>query len=173
MTDEEFDTFIKKYRPMMKKIANLYVNSDDADDVVQNVCIKLHKHRTVLAEIENIDNWLFYVVRNHCYDDLRKQKSKSGNISYEYNADYIDTIFKDDDILQGYIRRERNRTVKNCVDELSEGLKLPVLLYYFEDMSVDEVAKVLDMPATTVKWRLHTARLKLKIKIIKGEIYYD
>jgi RNA polymerase sigma factor, sigma-70 family len=173
VTDEAFDTFIQKYRPIMKKIANLYVNSDDAEDVVQNVCIKLHKHRDKLAEIENIDNWLFYVVRNHCYDDLRQRKSKSGNISYEYNADYIDTIFKDDDIIKDYIRQERNQAVKKCVDELPDGIKLPVLLYYFEDMSVDEVAKTLDMPTTTVKWRLNSARVKLKTKIIKGDIYYE
>ena len=173
MTDEAFDTFINKYRPVMKKIANLYVNSDDAEDVAQNVCIKLHKNRDKLAEIDNIDNWLFYVVRNNCYDDLRRRKLKNVNILYEYNADYIDTIFKEDDILNKYIRREINQSVAKYVDELPEGLKLPVLLYYFEDMSVDEVAKVLDMPITTVKWRLHTARLKLKTKIIKGEIYYD
>jgi len=164
--DNAFDMLIQMYRPMMKKIAKLYVKADDTDDIIQNVCIKILKYRERLATVENIDNWLFYVVRNNCYDNNRRSKGEI--VSYEYNAEYIDSMFNDDSILDYYLRKETNETLSQYIDELPDGLKLPVMLYYFQDMSVDEVSKVLELPATTVKWRLHTARLKLKVKIING-----
>lgn len=164
--NEAFDTFINMYRPMMKKFAGLYINANDTEDVVQNVCMKLFRYREKLADIDNIENWLFYVVRNNCYDDIRK--SKGSNISYEYNNEYIDTIFKDDDIISYYIEKESSQIISKYIDQLPDGLKLPVILYYFEEMSVDEIANTMKIPYSTVKWRLHSARLKLKEKIIKG-----
>lgn len=169
--DDTFNTFINMYRSMMKKFARLYVNANDIEDVVQNVCMKLLQYRERLAEVDNIENWLFYVVRNSCYDELRK--SKDSNISYEYNHDYIDSMYAEDDILNKYITRESSRMISQCIDELSDGLKIPVKLYYIEKLSIDDIAKVMNINYSTVKWRLHVARLKLKTKILKGENWYE
>ena len=164
--DNAFDTLIDMYRPMMRKIAKLYTHANDVDDVIQNAWIKIIKYRDRLSTVENMENWLFYVVRNSCYDN--NKRSKHEIVSYEYNAEYFDSMFKDESILDYYLRKETNETLSQYIDELPDGLKLPVMLYYFQEMSVDEVAKTMNLPNSTIKWRLHTARLKLKTKIING-----
>lgn len=160
--NEAFQEFMSLYRPKMKQFADMFTR--DGDDIVQDVCERLCMHRERLAKIENIDNWLFYVIRNRCYDEARRKKY---DISYEYNVDYVDKLFCDGDILEKIIAKEDKNVITRYIDELPEALKLPILLHYFEQIPVTDVVRILNVPYTTAKWRMHAARLKLKEKIIK------
>lgn len=166
--EESLTEFIQTYRPMMIKFARLYINANNIEDIVQNVCLKLFRYRELLADVDNIENWLFYVIRNNCYDEIRK--SHNSSISYEYTEAFIDSIIHDFDILDIFIDKETNRKISQYINELPDGLKYPVLLYYFNDMPLEEISKILEIPYTTAKWRLHSARLKLKEKIIREKL---
>lgn len=170
--DESLTEFIQIYRPMMIKFARLYINTskniEDIEDIVQNVCLKLFRYREALADVDNVENWLFYVIRNNCYDEIRK--AKNNEISFEYNESFVDSVIHDTDILDIFINKETNRKISQYINELPDGLKYPVLMYYFNNLSIDEIGKALKIPYTTAKWRLHSARLKLKEKIIREKL---
>lgn len=70
-----------------------------------------------------------------------------------------------EDVLEDYLRRERIQAVRKAVSRLKEKYKVPILLYYMEQMSVAEVAAVMGIPQGTVKSRLNTARNHLESEL--------
>lgn len=76
--------------------------------------------------------------------------------------------------LEGdYIRKEEALLVRGAVSRLPDKLKMPVLLYYMEDLPVSQIAQILKIPAGTVKSRLYHARKKLQkeLEVVLDEEY--
>ena len=80
-----------------------------------------------------------------------------------------ETIGGEEDLLQDYLREEQCRVVREAVSFLPEKYRVPVLLYYMEEMPVADVAEVLGIPPGTVKSRLSVARKRLESEL---EGYY-
>ena len=70
-----------------------------------------------------------------------------------------------EDVLEDYLRQEQLQMVRKAVSGLKEKYKIPILLYYMEQMSVAEVAAVMGIPQGTVKSRLNTARKCLESEL--------
>lgn len=66
------------------------------------------------------------------------------------------------------VAREEGRLVRRCIRELEDRYRIPVYLFYMEELSVGEIASVLRLPRGTVKSRLHKARQLLKKKLEVG-----
>ncbi len=67
-----------------------------------------------------------------------------------------------------FLKDELYKKVNSCINELDDKLKLPVILYYSEEMSTEQISAILKCPQGTVKSRLHKARTVLKDKL---EVY--
>ena len=74
-----------------------------------------------------------------------------------------------------FIKREELIKVRKLVNELPDKMKIVILMYYMEDMSIDEISKTLDIPVGTVKSRLHQSKKKLKerLSIYEGKDGYS
>ncbi len=86
-----------------------------------------------------------------------------------FREEMEETIGGEGDILQDCLREEQCRLVREAVAALPEKYRVPILLYYMEEMQVAEVAKVLGIPPGTVKSRLSVARKRLESEL---EGYY-
>ena len=86
-----------------------------------------------------------------------------------FNEEMGETIGGEEDLLQDYLREEQCRVVREAVSSLPEKYRVPVLLYYMEEMPVADVAEVLGIPPGTVKSRLSVARKRLESEL---EGYY-
>lgn len=82
---------VERFNKNMITVAEIYVRQE-AEDIVQNVWVRIYERREILRTVQNIENWLFYVVKHHCIDFLRKNK-KSNNISLEINQAFNSSIF--------------------------------------------------------------------------------
>ena len=140
--------------------AKIYAGNE-AEDIVQNVWARLYERREILRTVENIENWLFYVVKHHCMDFLRKNKKKQ-NISLEINQGYIDSLVHGDDILEIILNRRSNEELHEKIIELGELYYMPIILYYFEDLSLKEISEILGVSVSTLKGRLYIGRQLLK-----------
>lgn len=77
----------------------------------------------------------------------------------------------DDVILEQAIKSERNQFVWENIRKLSKEQQMVIIMKYYENMKIDEIAVVLDCPEGTIKSRLHMAKKLLK-KYLKRHIYY-
>ena len=150
--------------------AKIYA-ANEAEDIVQNVWARLYERREILRTVENIENWLFYVVKHHCMDFLRKNKKKQ-NISLEINQGYIDSLVHGDDILEIILKWRSNEELHEKIIELGELYYMPIILYYFEDLSLKEISEILGLSVSTLKGRLYIGRQLLK-KALANNNYFN
>lgn len=86
---------------------------------------------------------------------LRQQKVTAMHISCLETADIADEKYDVDEIVE---RNEIKERVRYAVDSLQNKYKIPVLLFYMEEMNISQIASILKIPQGTVKSRLYKAR---------------
>ncbi len=145
-------------------------NNSDAEDILQESYIKALSKIRELDKPESFQSWLNQIVANKSKDCLKKKKPSlfeaEENEVFELIPDE-DTDFTPEDNLD---KAELQKAVMEVLDELGEEKKACVMMMYFEELSVGEIAQALEIPEGTVKTRLFSARKDLKGKFEKRGI---
>ena len=160
LTDETFDIIVMGYSQIIFRVAYSYTkNIFDADDIVQEVFLKLYRARKVFENEEHIKNWLIRVAINHSLDLIRR-KQREMLIDTEYINNLPDTSDAD----------EKNEEIRKCVMSLKDNYKNVIILFYYDNYTIKEISNILKMSESNVKVTLNRARKKLKEEIIKRGI---
>lgn len=148
-----FDSFYYSAYKILK-------SPEDAADVVQDVMIELYRD---LGKLNNYQSFVAYANRKifgKSVDCLRRQQRWSF-VEDLGLAEEQET--GDDFIPEAYLAsRERRARVLQAVDTLSDHLRVLVMMHYYQQMSIAEIAQTLDMTQGAVKTGLSRARAKLK-----------
>lgn len=151
--DVSSENVIKRYFDMVYKLAlSQTKNKTAADDVVQEVFLRYIEHEGDFKDTEHIKAWLIRVTIN-C--------SKSTFLSSWYR--------KTEPLTEDLVFTEPEKSeVYYSVLELDLKYRAVIHLYYYEDMSVEEISKALNIKTGTVKSRLYRGREMLKKKLKGG-----
>lgn len=145
-------------------------NNQDAEDILQESYITALDKISTLDKPESFVGWFHRIVANKAKDSLKKKKPTlfdcDENDAFEVIPDE-DTDFMPEASVD---KSELHKIVMSVLDELSEEKRACVLMYYFEECSVNDIAETLDVPVSTVKNRLFTARKDLQGKFSKRGI---
>lgn len=160
-TSQDLRQTVEKYKNDVYAVAYSRLKSKtDADDVFQETFL-LYYQKTLNFENEAARKaWLIRTALNLC---------KKHNLSLW--ATRVDRLDDNEETVgeEGLISSEENEVLQ-AVLSLKEKLRLPVYLYYFSGLSIDEIARVLEIKSGTVQVRLVRARKELKKKL-KGEYF--
>lgn len=149
------DEILRSYESMYH-LAYTYVhNENDAMDIVQESAYKAIKNANKVKDEAYIKTWIWRIVINTSLDYLRKQK-KVIPLDQCYDAASEDK-YKDLDTI-------------NALDILSPKEKSIIVLRYFEDKQLNEIAEILNENLSTVKSILYRSLKKLRIELTKGEM---
>lgn len=150
-----FMELIKSNEKSMYKVAKAMVfNEEDIKDVFQDTIIKAYESIEKLKEPQYFSTWLIRILINNCNDVIKKRKKV---ISLE--------IVKE----ESYKEKFKNVDLYMAINELEEDLKMVIIMFYFMDMAIKEIAKAQSIAEGTVKSRLNRARKKLEEKLSKEE----
>ena len=156
LTDERFEAIITKYHSSLISLAYSYMyDSFYAEDIVQDSFIKLYRTCKRFESEEHIKNWLIKVTINGCLNAL-KRKSKEPLIETELINNFPDS--SEDD-------KEKNEDIYSCICSLKDEYKTIIILYYYDNYNLKEIANILKISESNASSRLVRARIKLK-KII-------
>lgn len=151
MKEDMFTDCVKRNINRLYLIAFSYMGKrDEAEDAVQNVFVKLWNSKTDFDNDEHIDKWLSKVCINECKKTL-KYMLRHNSVSLEEATTY--PVFDKDSYFEVY----------NAVQSLKKNDRLVIHLFYYEQLSVKEIAALLHLSENAVKTRLHRARSTLKI----------
>lgn len=146
---EAFIELINENRLNIYRVAKgILTNEYDIEDAIQNTVIKAFENINTLRNDDYFRTWIIRILINECKNILRKNKRI---VSFE------DVI-----VEEKYIDKYENMDLTKAIASLNEDLRIITLLYYFEDMSTVEIAKMLEIPEGTVRSRLSRAREKLR-----------
>jgi len=137
---------------------------EDAEDATQEVFIRLGKGIASFRGDSAFKTWLFRMAINVVKDQFRKNAKKRKNVAFDESFEIESADESSEEVVF-------KKQVVKAVDGLPPKLKQVVILVYGEDMSHQEVAKILGCSEGTVSWRIHEAKKKLsgvkeKVKFI-------
>jgi len=136
-----------------------------ADDIVQDVFIKLFENLNYIHNKQSIQFWLFKTARNEMMSFLRNTKNKK---LYSNSVDLEDVeIENTNSLIDDIENKELNKLILNELDLMNEDFKEVFVLKEFSGLSYKEIAALLDIDEELVKSRLYKARQKLINKISK------
>lgn len=167
-----YSEIIDRYSGKVYSTAYSYThNQEEAKDLVQEILIKTYNSLNGFKADAKFSTWLYRIAVNSCIDWSRKKKSKviMTAISFE-DTDILDIIVSDAEGPEEQLLQQENKEViRNAVDDLPEIYKTVLILYYFEELQVQEICSILDIPKKTIETRLYRAKKLLK-SILKQEL---
>jgi RNA polymerase sigma-70 factor (ECF subfamily) len=148
MKEKNVEKIVRKYADLVYRVAlTMLKNKDDAEDIFQEVFMKVCSGNVKFFSEEHEKAWIIRVTKNQCLDFLKRSCNK--------NKSELDENISDKDT-------DDNSYVFNEVMKLPEKFRLVIYLFYYEGYKINEIAKMLDENESTLKSRLVKARALLK-----------
>lgn len=155
-----FEELLSKYGKGAETYVKYKVSvKEDAEDILQETYVQAFNSIDSLKDEEAFRPWLISIARNKVNDYYRKK------------ADVTEVPFDDAVIQYVTINRPVNTSVSETMKLLDDEERELLHLYYWEDMSVKDIARELNIPEGTVKSRLHKARKSFEKKYPKEELH--
>lgn len=159
--EDVFVQFIREQKERFYLLAYSYTkNEQDALDIVQDSIQKAIVSLDRLENVEYMKSWFYKIVVRTAIDFLRKHKrlQMTGDDTLLYLTPTQEDIYKNVDLEQ-------------ALDELPQMYREVVILHYFEDLKLTDVANILNIKLSTAKSRLYKALKLLKIQLqdVEGE----
>lgn len=165
-----FSYFVDKYKDIVFSIAlKVLRNREDAEEMAQESFIKAFKSLHTFKGNAKFSTWLYRITYNNCISEVRKKKLKYVSTDEVQISDDVEEMNFD-----GIPEENRSKYVKAALEKLPEDEYTLILLYYFEDKSVEEIGEITRMTESNVKVKLFRARKKLFTLLndmLKEEIY--
>lgn len=153
MDEQTFLTYLQAAENTLYHVACTLLRSEaDRCDALQDTALRAWQHRNSLRQTEYFTTWAVRILINVCRSMARKQ------------GRMVPT-----DTLQERPAPEEDRELHLVLDAMPERHRLPLVLFYLEGFSIQEVARTLGIPTGTAKYRLHQARKALKLEITDGK----
>jgi len=152
-----WDQLFHRYQlPLYVYVFELVHHEQTALDVVQETFIAAAKHIGSLREDRKFGSWLFGIAHQKCIQRWRKKTE----VLLDEIPEAVDEADEGpDDLL---IRREQEAEFMKLLDQLPVPQRSVLLLHFMEEFSIDEIAKITETQAGTVKSRLHYAKKALR-----------
>jgi RNA polymerase sigma factor (sigma-70 family) len=152
---EAFRVLMRRYQPMVESLArSLVAPPHAAEDLAQEALVQAWLSLEQLRDATRFKSWLHGIVVNVGRTWRRRQPPAA-----------LPLRDGDGDAVDPYAPLELRWVLQAAVWELSGSLRGPMSLFYFDDLSISEVADRLDLPPGTVKRRLHQGRRRLQQRL--------
>jgi RNA polymerase sigma-70 factor (ECF subfamily) len=165
---DAYQKLFEKYAPRIYRFAFSYLkNKPDAEELVQNVFLKIWEKRNLLDSSQNIKAFVFKVAVNTIYDFIRKK-----NMEYAFE-DYARLNYSpgEDSTWHSIIFEEMQQNLRQLVSQLPEQQQKIFQLSKLDGLSNDEIARQLNLSKRTVENHLYRALTFLK-KHFKAETLF-
>lgn len=168
--DVSFEEIISPYVEHLYRIAYHYTqNQSDAEDLVQDLLVKLFPKTAEMRQVDNLKAWLARSLYNLFIDKTRQANRQPTNKaeSLDDENQYFTPSAAPSSTPQ---QHDLIRDLERALGQLSEDHRLVVVLHDVESYTLEEVSKIYDIPVGTLKSRLHRARAQLRKYLSDGTI---
>ncbi len=148
-TDKEIKEMYDRNIDMLYRISYTYFQGDKAkaEDVIQDLFLKVIDKNIRFENNEHEKAWFIVAIRNQCKNLLKRKWNEDVELDFDIASN------------------EQEDNIIDLVMQLPNEYKLPIYLFYYENYSCIEIAKILNVPENTIYSYLNRGRKKLKIMI--------
>lgn len=165
---DAFEELVHRYKGMLFYVIYPCLRDyHESQDIVQEVFFQLYRSLDTIRLDGSLKAWLFKVARNRCLDRLRRKRptyfSEAGLDTEEDEESPLDVLVDIDPLPEEQLeQREQAKRLRGAIRELPEKYRLVVALRYETKMSYQSIARVLNIPESTVKTQFHRAKRLLR-----------
>ena len=165
----EDSAFAELMNPLIEKSYrtsySIVKSKEQAEEVIQNAMIEAYRNIMAGKEIIYFTTWFYKLVSHRSIDLLRKNgRLKESVVELDYIKDRRE-------VLDTVIQEETDIEIKQGIHSLKNtDYRNVLLLYYYQDFSIQEVSEMLGLKSSTVKSHLRRARNALKEKLMENQI---
>jgi len=155
-----FAYLVDKYKTMVYSLAlRLVKDREEAEEISQDAFIKAYQSLASFKGKAKFSSWLYRIVYNTAISKLRQQPAGKVSLDESNIADtlYIESKENYDTLSAG----ERKKYLDKALDSLDSDEKMFVILYYYEEQDLDEIASIAGLTKTNTKVKLFRARKKM------------
>ena len=163
--EQAYIELVNRYRDRLMNFIYRFVNDmEKAEDIVQDTLTKLYTHKHYYRDLAKFSTWIYTIAGNLAKTELRRKKRhKVTNLSHmskdekEYQLPSVEP--ETDETVQGHFAEKE---IQKAIQELPLHFRTVVIMRDIQELSYEEISKIVDVPLGTVKSRINRARLQLQ-----------
>ena len=157
-----WEDIVRQHRRKVFNIAYKFTGRhDEAEDLTQDVFLKIFKSLHTFDRRANFQTWLVSVSRNLCIDHYRSVRKERETIDRDVDAGELTPSAPGQNAYQALEQRDRVELLRKAMSELAPSLRTAVMLRDIQELSYQEIADHLQLPEGTVKSRINRGRTEL------------
>ena len=161
-----YNELVKRYKDRLLNFVLRYFNNvEQAEDVVQDTLIKLYTHASYYKNVAKFSTWIFTIAKNNALTELRKNKRKKTYSLWTDDGQVIDINSKEESLDSKVQNEIAIDQLNKFLDEIPENFRMAVVLRDFQELSYEEISKILEIPIGTIKSRINRGRIQLAEKM--------
>ena len=166
-----FTVLVDRYKDLVFTLAlRMMKHTEEAEEAAQDTFIKVYKSLNKFKGDSKFSTWIYRVAYNTCLDRLKKNKRQLYTLEInEYTEHQVKTL---DNALDQIEAKEKQQAIQDCLALLPSEDSFLLTLYYFEELSLEDIAKIVSLKPNNVKVKLYRSRKKLAT-ILKRKLDND
>ena len=166
--EEAFNELVARYKdPLFNYVARMLKDRVYAEDIVQETFVRVYRNRDRYQQIAKFSTWIYTIAINLTKTELRRQNlrrffSLSGSADSSKSFELPDTKINLEKSAEDTIVGER---IKEAIAELPKTFREVIVLRDIQELSYDEISKIVGVPLGTVKSRVNRGRTRLQKKL--------
>jgi len=158
---ESFSFLVERYEAKIKRYARKFLaNKEDIDDITQDIFIKTFVNIKSFDIAKKFSSWIYRIAHNELINSLKK-KDRSPLLFFDADTLFPHPVAKDETDKKT-VRGETKEIIDKCLDKIPVKYREPLVLFYIEELSYEEIADIMHVPVSTVGVRLKRGRRMLK-----------
>ena len=163
--EQAYIELVRRYRDRLMTFVFRFVGDMElSEDIVQDTMLKVYTHKHYYKEIAKFSTWIYTIAGNLAKTELRKRKRRKVTLLSQMNTDdrkyeIPSTELQSEDIVQG---EYAERYIQKAILQLPLHFRTVVILRDIQELSYEEISKIVNVPLGTVKSRINRARLQLQ-----------
>ena len=154
-----FDEIIHKYKDVVFRMVYMHIGDfHKSEDITQEIFIKIYRSLSKFRGDSNIYTWVYKIAINTIRTHGKKNTTEKDTLSIDYLEELPDDAWDEDKLIEEI----QNSSIMSLIQRLPDRYKEVLILYYYQDLKVEDICYIVNEPAGTIKSKLHRGRNMLK-----------
>lgn len=161
---QSFEEIVRRYNMMVYTLAFRVLKSrEEAEELAQDVFLKVYQSLDSFNMKSKLSTWIYRITYNASINKYKSQKRRIDTIEID---DFVEFNVSDLTDAQNDISiKEKRKIINNTILKLPETEKVIITLYYYEELSIKEIAEIVGISTHNVKIKLYRSRQKLFVEL--------
>lgn len=154
--DEVFEKVVDDYSNTILRLCYLQTgNRDESEDLAQDVLLKVYKSLNKFKGESTLYTWIYRITINECLTYLKR---KNKFIYEELDEKQVSDVSVEIEVLNNFSKKE----LRDSLFKTPQNYRIPLYMYYFDNMKISEIAEILNVNENTIKTRLRRGKEFIK-----------